>query len=63
MNYYLDADTFIKLWTGQKHNILFIPVVIWGKNMGLSTMIENKLFLAVSLLRTSISILCSDKRG
>ena len=70
--------------------VLFIPVVIWGRNMGMSAMIENRPFLAffivvaaisllifcgcsvwiypetilaVSLLRTSISILCSDKRG
>lgn len=70
--------------------VLFIPVVIWGRNMGLSAMIENKPFLAffivvaaislpifcgcsvwiysktffaVSLLRASISVLCSDTRG
>ncbi len=70
--------------------ILFIPVVIWGKDMGMSAMIENKsflaffivgllyhfrffcgcsvriypkTFLAVSLLRAFISILCSEKRG
>ena len=70
--------------------VLFIPMVIWGKDMGMSAMIENKPFLAffivvaaislpiflqlfrldlpqnflaVSLLRASISILCSEKRG
>ena len=70
--------------------VLFIPVVIWGRNMGLGAMIENKpflaffivgllyhfrffcgcsvwiypkTFLAVSLLRASISVLCSDTRG
>lgn len=36
--------------------VLFIPVVIWGKDMGMSAMIENKLFLAFFIVVAAISL-------
>lgn len=36
--------------------VLFIPVVIWGKDMGMSAMIENKPFLAFFIGVAAISL-------
>ena len=36
---------------------LFIPVVIWGRNMGMSAMIENRPFLAFFIVVAAISLL------
>lgn len=37
--------------------VLFILVVIWGRNMGLSAMIENRPFLAFFIMVAAISLL------
>ena len=37
--------------------VLFIPVVIWGRNMGMSAMIENRPFLAFFIVVAAISLL------
>ena len=36
--------------------VLFIPVVIWGRGMGMSAMIENKPFLAFFIVVAAISL-------
>lgn len=36
--------------------VLFIPMVIWGKDMGMSAMIENKPFLAFFIVVAAISL-------